>query len=561
VSARLACLLALLLAPVIALARLDASVDETTVSAADTIRLTLRADGANLTGDPDFDALSSQFDVLNSQRSSQFRSINGRTDAWTTWTLLLKPKHTGTLEIPALSLGSDTSKPITITVRDLDPQLKRAIAQTVFFETSYAPTEVYVQSQVVVTRRLFYVNGAQLYGDMPDLPEVPGAMVKSLGEAEHSTVVRDGRQYGMIEQRFALFPERSGELTVPAATVTGSVRLASDSAMYGRRIGVDVSSDTLTIPVLPIPADYPADAAWLPATDVELLEDWPGQPQRGLVTGTPSQRTLIVRADGNTASAIPPLPAALPDSLKAYPEPPKLSETQARTGIIGTRTESSSLVATQPGQLALPEARVTWFDTVHHQIKFASLPARTITVTGTATAAPPPKAAATQAETPAAETPAAASAGTTHAAPVSNPWWTLGLGGGVIAALAACGLAAWLWRRRRAPRQVVADPRRREADAYRAFCRACDGREPRGIRAALDTWLTSRYPGPLMQATRRFAADPAAHDALNALNARLYQPDAGTFDPMTLRRCVDAARATAAKVHHSDELPALYPST
>ncbi len=132
-------------------------------------------------------------------------------------------------------------------MRDLDPQLKRAIAQTVFFETTYEPKQVYVQSQVVVTRRLYYVNGAQLYGDMPNLPDVPGAMVKSLGDADHTTTVRDGRQYGMIEQRFAVFPERSGELTIPPSTVTGSVRLVADFGMAGRRIGMDVTSDALSI--------------------------------------------------------------------------------------------------------------------------------------------------------------------------------------------------------------------------------------------------------------------------------------------------------------------------
>ena len=70
----------------------------------------------------------------------------------------------------------------------------------------------------------------------------------------------------MIEQRFAIFPERSGDLTIPPATVTGSVRLPDT----GRRIGVDVSSDTLKITVLPIPAEYPRDAPWLPANDVEI---------------------------------------------------------------------------------------------------------------------------------------------------------------------------------------------------------------------------------------------------------------------------------------------------
>ena len=557
-KARLMCLV-LLFPSAFALARLDASVDATTISEADTIRLTLRADGANLTGDPDLDALSEQFDVLSSQRSSQFRSINGQIDAWTTWTMLLKPKHTGTLQIPALKLGNEASLPIQITVKDLDPQLKQAIAQTVFFETTYEPKQVYVQSQVIVTRRLFYVNGAQLYGDMPNVPDVPGAMVKSLGDADHTTAVRDGRQYGMIEQRFAVFPERSGDLSVPPAAVTGSVRLGADSSMSGRRIGVDVTSDPLTIPVLPIPPEYPRDAPWLPAMDVELLQDWPGEPERGLATGTPSQRTLIVRADGNTASAIPPLDIALPDSLKAYPEPPKLSETQARSGIIGTRTESSSLVATQPGELSLPEVKITWFDTVHHQVKVASLPPHSLAVTGVAAMPPPTR----DAPEPAPAEPPNASPAPSVAAPDAlaiSPtinWW---LAAAVAAALIGWALTAWGFRRRsNAVDGRRPDPRRAEAGAYRAFSRACNGGDPHAIRHALDVWLTSRYGGSLADAARRFGTDSAAHAAINALNAGLYRPDPTTFDPTSLRRCVDAARGVA-KSTRSEELPALYPT-
>ena len=555
---RLWALLALTL-PALALARLDASVDSETVSEFDTIRLTLRADSANITGEPDFDALSAQFDVLSSQRSSQIRIINGQMDALTTWTLLLKPKHTGTLDIPAISLGSEKSQPIQITVRDLDPQIKRAIGQTVFFETTYEPKHVYVQSQVVVTRRLYYVNGAQLYGDMPNVPDVPGAMVKSLGDADHTATVRDGRQYGMIEQRFALFPERSGDLTVPQATVTGSVRLSSDGGLSGRRIAVNVTSDALTIPVLPIPPDYPRDTAWLPATDVELLEDWPGEPERGLDTGTPSQRTLIVRAEGNAASAIPPLAMGLPDSLKAYPEPPKLSETQARAGIIGTRTESTSLVATQPGELTLPEVHVTWFDVVNRQIRSASVPAHTIRITGAATVAPKQdvrqESVPAQPEQPSpTTTPVAATDVFALRTPTVYRWLA------VAVAIALMGLAISVWRRRRRTRDVRIDPRKREAIAYRELCRACDAGDPRTIRAALDNWLPHRYDAPLGEAKRRFAGNADARAALDALNARLYQRDAADFDAKRLRRCVDAARAPTKRAPTPEELPALYPT-
>jgi hypothetical protein len=81
---------------------------------------------------------------------------------------------------------------------------------------------------------------------------------------------------------------------------------------------------------------------------VELLEDWPGDPAHGLAVGAASQRTLIVRVDGNTASVIPPLPTSVPASMKAYPETPRLNEVPTAGGIVGTRTETTSLVATAP---------------------------------------------------------------------------------------------------------------------------------------------------------------------------------------------------------------------
>ena len=550
-------LLLLLIAPVDAFARFDASINATTISAADTLRLTLRADSANVSGNPDVDALAEHFEVLSSQRSSQYRSINGVVDAWTTWTLLLKPKHAGQLQIPPISLSNETSQPIDITVKDLDPQLKRAIAQTVFFETQYEPKQVYVQSQVVVTRRLFYVSDAQLYGDMPNLPEVPGATVQSLGETVRSSAVRNGRQYGLIEQRFAVFPERSGELTVPQASVTGSARLGADFSGGDRRIAVDVTSETLKIPVLPIPPEYPRDSPWLPATDVEVLEDWPGQPQRGLATGTPSQRTLIVRAQGNAAAAIPPLGAVLPDSLKAYPEPPELSDTQTRSGIVGTRTESTSLVATAPGTLTLPQVQLTWFDTVHQQVKTATLPARTVDVTGAAAGEPRRLEPAEPVAAPQSTVPAEAERPTLQdAAP--SPTIARWLAAAALALLGAA-YAAWRLRRRRS---APVDAHRQEAAAYRALQSACrDGGDPKRIRSALDAWLPLHYHVPLADAARRFAVEAGAHHALNALNALLYQRDAAArFDAAALRRCVETTRGASRTRVQSDVLPALYPS-
>lgn len=533
-------------------ALLKAEVDATTISIADTIRLTVRADTTNPTGTPNIDALHADFDVLSTQSSSQFRSVNGHVDAWTIWTYFLKPKHDGTLQIPALSVGAEQSQPISITVRELDPQLRRAISETVFFETDHTPDLVYVQSQVVVSRKLYYASGAQLYGEMPEVPQITGALVRPLGEPQQTTVMRDGRQYGLIEQRFAVFPEHSGELEIPKASVTGSIRLGTG----GRRVGADVSSEPLTIHVLPIPAEYPHDAPWLPATQVELLEDWPGDPAHGLAVGAASQRTLIVRVDGNTASVIPPLSASIPASMKAYPEAPRLNEVPTAGGIVGTRTETTSLVATEPGAVTLPEVSLTWWDTANQQVKTTSVRERTVTVTGTA-AAPPPERPDETAAAPTREAaqptvvPPAAVSPSLPAQTDSTIWYVVTafivLAGGVIAL-----------RRWRIPRRVA--PKNIELPAYRALARACSSNDPTRIRATLDDWLVAHYALPIATAAARFAQESPARDAVNALNARLYKHDhSETFDAAALRACVDAQRSRKHE-RMSAEWPALYPS-
>jgi len=202
--------------------------------------------------------------------------------------------------------------------------------------------------------------------------------------------------------------------------------------------------------------------------------------------------------------------------------------------------------------------RVTWFDTVHQQIKAASLPARVIKVTGVAATAPPPKpdAPTEPATEPRKSAPDFASVPNTATYPTINLW----LAAAFVAALVGWAVTAWRLRRRAAAEGTRVDLRKPEADAYRAFCRACDAAEPKHIRNALDAWLSLRYAAPLADATRRFGGDADAHAAINALNARLYQRDAIAFDPTPLRRCVDAARKRLDESRKPDELPALYPS-
>ena len=140
----------------------------------------------------------------------------------------------------------------------------------------------------------------QIYSDLPGTPDVENAVVIPLGETQSRSVLREGNRYGVIEQRFALFPEQSGTLTIPAISVTSSVRLQSQGR--SRRSGIRVSTEQIELTVLPIPLNYPADATWLPAREITVNQRW--APRLSSVdVGDPLTFELSVTAEGNRGSS------------------------------------------------------------------------------------------------------------------------------------------------------------------------------------------------------------------------------------------------------------------
>ncbi|MDA1075391.1 MAG: BatD family protein, partial [Proteobacteria bacterium] len=301
---------------------ITASVDPATVDEMETVMFTLRVAGSNQAEEIDLSPLDNDFEVLGTNTSSQFRSINGRVQSWVEYQISLRPKRTGVLEIPPLSTAGETSEPVEIRVNPLDPDVRASIERMIFFETEVSEDPVYVQAQTILTRRLYYSGGVQIYSDLPDMPDLTNAVVISMGDMRSSTEFRDGERYGVLEQRFAIFPEHSGDLVIPQISVTSSIRLQSRGRL--RRSGVRVSTDELVLKVLPIPPEYPADQPWLPATDVTISETW--DPDRtAFEVGEPISRTLSVNVQANSASSISPVEVLADDTyFKQYPEPETL---------------------------------------------------------------------------------------------------------------------------------------------------------------------------------------------------------------------------------------------
>ncbi|MEQ9004500.1 MAG: BatD family protein, partial [Pseudomonadales bacterium] len=523
-----AVLAGLLLAPAAA-AELRATIEPRIIDELDTTRLTIRATGSNQTTPLALDALDPDFEVLNTRSSSQYRSVNGRVESWVEYQVVLRPRRAGELTIPPIAVGNEVTEPITLQVRSLSPALKDAIDRLVFFETELTVDPVYVQAQTVLIRRLYYASGAQIYSDLPGMPEVDGAVVTPLGETVSSTSIRDGQRYGVIEQRFALFPERSGELTIPAIAVTSSVRLQTDGRT--RRSGVRIATEPLTLTVLPIPPEYPSDQPWLPAESVTLSDVWTPDDGR-LHVGEPLTRTVRADVVGNGSSVIAPLRAALPESnFRTYPEPARRADDASGATVRGSRSETYALMPTAPGRVVLPGVEVTWWDVKQHRLRTATVPGRRLTITGSAvadaTAGAEP---AADPESPAAGSPiptAPADAGSDPDATAPAGWLPVLHGGWLAGAIAVLLLALagyWgfgpggRWRHRVRGRRAPAGP-----GARRRLRAACATQEPAAMYRALLAWLADHYGTSQHQAANAFRQ--AGHgDLLDRLAAAAYRP-------------------------------------
>lgn len=564
--------LGLLLMACGAQAQISVQIDAQSIHETDSIEIQVTATGMNRDA-PDFGPIERDFEILSSRSNSQYRSVNGRVDAWTRWTLNAKPKRSGRLTIPALELDGHRSRPLTIEVKPLNAEVRAAIDALVFFELEVTPEPVYVQAQLLLVRRLFYADGVQLYGDMPAAPEISDAIVESLGQASSTTATRNGQRYGVIEQHYALFPERSGTLTIPAASVSGSVRLPIEFAMR-RRTGVRVQSEVRKVTVLPVPPDYPATAPWLPASRVELVEAWDAGPE--VVLGTPVERTLIVRAEGTVASIIPPLEVVLPDAIRGYPDPPDLRDSfitsgeQGAAGLVGTRTESMSLVPGSPGPQRLPPVTLTWFDTAREVVREARIDARSLQVSGQVIVhdAPAPVESTNQPESPL--DPSITSR--IQRSPRSDRAWRAN---DVLIILLGLATIGWLytgWRLRQSRRPSVVntvpehkDPTERaafrtleSAGKHTANVPTVDARK---IKDALALWASAYYGSPPDRALAKLkAADPESGSIIDGLNASLYAADPqATTEVANLASLAAAAVALATRVRSSNSTIAVKP--
>ncbi|MFT6287485.1 MAG: hypothetical protein ACJA09_002239 [Alcanivorax sp.] len=355
-------------------AQVTASLDRDQAVMGDTLQLTISTRGNENINNIDLRPLLSDFDVLRRSTSINTSIINGQSTRTRLVMLDISPKREGTLRVPSLRVGNTESNMLLVAVGP--PVSIKAGQARVIFEAEVDRSEVYVQGQVLLTLRI--QQSINLDGRSISEVTLDNAFVKQLEQKSFQRTI-DGRQWLIHEVRYAIFPEQSGSLEIPAQTFTGregSSRRSLFDASNGKPLRL--TSDVIKIKVMPRPENYPT-GDWLPAQRVTLEESWSVSPEQ-LKAGESVTRTVRISGEGLQGAQLPPILFPSIDGLKYYPDQPIISDTEVGTGLLGSRQDSAALVPTRAGSWEVPEIRVPWWDTQAQEVRFAMLPARQIVV-------------------------------------------------------------------------------------------------------------------------------------------------------------------------------------
>ncbi|PPT69567.1 BatD family protein [Xanthomonas arboricola] len=437
-------------APVGAVTR--AWLDRDSANAGDVVMLNIETDQRGV--DPDYTPLRNDFALGAKSANQQMQVTNGSVTVRALFGVVLTPRKSGELIVPAIRVGNERTEPLRLQVgawaSAAGSSASGAAAAAQGNEDAFVQTQVddpkpYVQQSVGVVVRLYFAT--QLASGELDLEAPDGASLQRIGDDVSSVKVLNNRQYNVVERRYLLVPERSGRLVLPSARFNGRSVGGFFDDYFGRGNG-ELSARSASIPLQVRAQPANAPQPWLPLRSLQLR--YTTTPQRA-TAGEAAQIVVEASARGATQAQFPELPTPSVPDAQVFAEPPQYEERFVDGSPQLRLTRRYSIVPNRAGPLVVPGLQVAWWDVGAAAAKTAALPDLTLDVAAGsgafATPAPAPTPAASPSPDNAAPTAAAGTLSLQQAAATQRPWGWIAAASGF--ALLWIATLVWALLRRR----------------------------------------------------------------------------------------------------------------
>ncbi|MBT5202178.1 MAG: protein BatD [Gammaproteobacteria bacterium] len=510
-------------------ATITATVDRNQISEFDLLNLTIRSSDSQ-TRQPDFSALEKDFEIVNSQnlQNSSYTFINGQqtSRAYIDYTLKLRPKRTGKLEIPALTINNETTQPIPIRVIQQSNAMRQQMQEVLFFETELDATTTYVQAQIIYSVKLYYSES--ISGDFPAAPDLEDAVVEILEEEKRYETILNNRRFYVLEKRYAIFPQKSGPLLLPKETFVGT---RGRGGLFSARQRVSAISTGHRVQVKPVPPAFTGEQ-WLPGKNL-MTDSKLNLPEAGIKVGEPLNQVISVSMQGVSGLLLPDIKLSDIPGAKIYVDQPIIEDTESSNGISTLNRTTIGIVPTQAGSLVLPEIRIPWWNIELDRQQTAIIPGQTIDVKplDTPVLVPP----IMQGEL----APVGPGTSSIDARPQAWKWVSMGLL--TVWLLTALG---WYLSRRgeRQPNRSAPQENQVKTDT-RELLAACQGNDAELAHHLLLRWLRSEFPAH-QSATTLAALQPAFATAFLPLEKAVFSGNTADWQGQALIQAIKGLQST-----------------
>ena len=372
-----------------------ATLNRNPVPEGETVVLTLELQDIDTSSNPDLSELSQDFTIMSVSNGYRTNIVNYDVSKSRQWNLVMIPKHSGDLTIPSIKLDNYQTQPIVLKVTPEGSEPKIA-SSTVSSRSNYRISaqiddhNPYVQQQINYQLKIH--DGGGLHGDAPVfLTEGDDWIIKSLGEPQVSSSIDNGITSREITFNYALFPQKSGKLEIPAVRFNGYYLTQAHRTdpfagffsdddffsgfnlndVFSRRNPIVLTAKSIPVNVKPAVIN---DGWWLPAAKVELSAEFDSSDPK-FVVGEPVGRTIYLKAYGVMENQLPDLKFPNLNNVKQYPEKP-LTEMYIENGkIVSLAKINNVYIPSTDGEITLPEINLNWFDVNNDQIATATIPA------------------------------------------------------------------------------------------------------------------------------------------------------------------------------------------
>jgi len=548
-------LLLLSFAPaVVFAAQISVSFDRNPVSQDESFQIIFTANDTP-DNDPDFGPLEQDFEILGQSQSSNSSWINGKSSKTIQWTVNVMAKHPGSLIVPAVKFGDDVSQPASVLVTQASANKAVDADDDLFLEVDATPQSPYVQSQVLYAVRLY--RRVEIAQASLSEPELGDAVIEKLGDDSNYNTQINGVNYLVTERKYAVFPQKSGSLTIKPLMLTAEV-VANTRPNFNGFFNSQMTktkkilSKSVTLEVKPAPATF-TGKHWLSAEQLVLKEEWSGDNQQ-MKVGEPLTRTLTLLAKGTTVGQLPELNIGkIDEQLKTYPDQPALQEQKKPEGLIAFREEKIAVIPSKAGFYKLPAIEIPWFNSQSQKMEIAKIPETTITAIEAAGVQP-------DIAVPVAPTPVQQPQ-KIETTPIAQPQQqNIWLWVSVFLALGWLATLAYFLIKRPAKKPVVEKSEReiRLEDSVKSLKKACADNNAAVAKDALLVWGRQKFGATSLGAIAELS-DARLRDEILNLNQVLYGKATGQWQGKKLFQAfVENKAREKMAVTDDDKLEPLY---